>query len=105
MVDVLSILFGIIGALLAVGGIWATIWAAKRYRNTTSEPGHVNVREGTQESDIELGLLANASLLPTTYEDHPGFPVPQIIAVDTTVHKHNALEVLREALVVLQRLA
>ena len=35
-VDILNIIFGIIATLLAVGGIWATIWAARRYRNTTS---------------------------------------------------------------------
>jgi len=69
------------------------------------EPEHRNVREETQDSDIELGLLANASPSPTTHEAQNTSAIPQFIAPDAINHKHYALEVLREALVVLQRLA
>ncbi|KAN0121725.1 hypothetical protein V8E51_000051 [Hyaloscypha variabilis] len=163
MVDILNIIFGIIGTLLAIGGIWATIWAARRYRNTTpgayfsvsycskcvvkprtttativcmewsagigvqpgkgtSADGSVNMQEHyalrqcnhcrcaeaqdeAWQSNVELGLIANASPPPTTHEDQPNNREPLGIAPDATNHRHNVLAVLREALVVLQRLA
>ena len=57
------------------------------------------------QSNVELGLIANASPPPTTHEDELNDREPLGVAPDATNHRHNVLAVLREALVVLQRLA
>ena len=57
------------------------------------------------QSNVELGLIANASPPPTTPEAELNDLEPLGVAPDATNHRHNVLAVLREALVVLQRLA
>jgi hypothetical protein len=34
--NILSLVFGVLGVLLAAGGIWATIWVYRKYNPTTT---------------------------------------------------------------------
>lgn len=129
-VDISNTVFGIIATLLALGSIWATIWATRRYRNTTTglsfqlgnldalnahlcndyifniclERNDVDTRCHAHVPEIELGLLQGASPTPITHEDEFENGGSLILAPNAIDHRHNLHEVIGDALVVFSSL-
>jgi hypothetical protein len=121
-VDISNTVFGILATFLAVGGIWATIWATRRYRNTTNgqppiqyfqclyfltviflERDTVHVGSHEDPPDIELGLLADTSPNPTTQEDDPEYRTLLRSPADASDHRQTVHEVIGDALEVFSK--
>jgi hypothetical protein len=56
-VDIPNIVFGIIAIFLAGGGIWATIWAARKYLNTTTGKFDIFQNGILSKIDFQMVLL------------------------------------------------
>lgn len=119
----LNIIFGVIATFLAVGGIWATIWVTRKYRNS-NKTGAVrriicpytfksHLFNGVElehhhhanhpPADVELGLLHHTSPTPTTNENESENRTPLLPVPDAEDDRHKVHEVIGDALELFSR--
>ncbi|PMD18375.1 hypothetical protein NA56DRAFT_648124 [Hyaloscypha hepaticicola] len=103
MVDISNTVFGIVAPLLAVGGIWATIWATRKYGIPTADQNNVSGTH-TDNSDIELGFPRENTSNSLGHEAAPENRMRLMPLSDAADPRLAVQEVIGEALAVFSRL-
>ncbi|PMD18374.1 hypothetical protein NA56DRAFT_661622 [Hyaloscypha hepaticicola] len=98
-VDIPNTIIGAGAAILTGGGIWTTVWAARKYGYKRSERNSAAAQEGTRETDVEMGNLEESPSIPTTPEDESESLIPRIPPANSPNHRQHLLRIFGQTLV------